>query len=79
MKMLGHLIEEEIETILKGTCLAAGCEYEYKYHRGYPPVVNHEAETDFLVQCAEEVPDICPLRKRPRKWVGKILPIIYSM
>ena len=66
-----HLIEEEIETILKGTCLAAGCEYEYKYHRGYPPVVNHEVETDFLVQCAEEVPDIMSIEETPPQMGGE--------
>jgi amidohydrolase len=51
-------IEEEIERIVKGTCLAAGCEFSYEYHRGYPAVVNHESETDFLVTCAEKVTDI---------------------
>ncbi|MGE8205141.1 M20 family metallopeptidase [Heyndrickxia sp. NPDC080065] len=51
-------IEEEIERIVKGTCLAAGCEIEYEYHRGYPAVVNHEVETDFLVSCAKNVADV---------------------
>ncbi|MBS4204173.1 M20 family metallopeptidase [Lederbergia citrea] len=51
------IIEDEIERIVKGTCLAAGCEYEFEYPRGYPAVVNHDAETEFLVTCAEEVPE----------------------
>lgn len=51
------MIEQEIERIVKGTCIAAGCEYEYNYYRGYPAVVNHEAETDFLVNVAKEIPE----------------------
>ncbi|MFC3780344.1 M20 family metallopeptidase [Bacillus chungangensis] len=51
------LIEREMEQIVQGTCIAAGCEYEFAYHRGYPAVVNHNEETDFLVECAKLVPD----------------------
>ncbi|MCR2821069.1 M20 family metallopeptidase [Lederbergia panacisoli] len=51
------MIEKEIERIVKGTCIAAGCEYEFNYYRGYPAVVNHDAETDFLVDVAKEVPE----------------------
>ncbi|MCJ8005911.1 M20 family metallopeptidase [Lederbergia wuyishanensis] len=52
-----NMIEEEIERIVKGTCIAANCDYEFNYDRGYPAVVNHEAETDFLVEVAKEVPE----------------------
>ncbi|WP_018662355.1 M20 family metallopeptidase [Heyndrickxia acidiproducens] len=48
-------VEKEIERIVKGTCLAADCTYEYEFFRGYPPVVNHDAETEFLVACAKQV------------------------
>lgn len=51
-------IEEEIERIVKGTCLAANCEYDFEYYRGYPAVVNHDDETEFLVTCAEQIPEI---------------------
>lgn len=51
------LIEEEIGKIVKGTCLASGCDYTYSYNRGYPAVVNHEEETDFLVDNAKLVPE----------------------
>lgn len=53
-----NLIEKEIENVVKGTCLASLCDYEYQYDRGYPAVVNHDAETDFLITVAEQVPDI---------------------
>jgi len=52
-----NMIEEEIERIVKGTCIAANCDYEFNYDRGYPAVVNHDAETDFLVDVAKEVPE----------------------
>ncbi|AKS37498.1 peptidase M20 [Anoxybacillus gonensis] len=51
-------IEREIEQIVKGTCIANGCTYEYTYMRGYPPVVNHEDETKFLVATAREIEDV---------------------
>ncbi|MDF1507342.1 M20 family metallopeptidase [Robertmurraya sp. DFI.2.37] len=51
-------IEHEIERIVKGTCLAANCDYSYEYDRGYPAVVNHAEETDFLVDCVKNVPSV---------------------
>lgn len=52
------MIEKEVRRIVEGTCLAAGCDYEIEYNRGYPAVVNHEAETEFLAECAREVPGL---------------------
>lgn len=51
-------IEEEIERVVKGTCLAANCEYSYEFHRGYPAVVNHDEETEFFVECANNIPSV---------------------
>ncbi|PLR97723.1 M20 family metallopeptidase [Bacillus sp. T33-2] len=51
-------IEEEMEKVIHGTCLATGCTYDYLYDRGYPAVVNHPEETDFLIQCAAKVPEV---------------------
>ncbi|WP_010283517.1 M20 family metallopeptidase [Bacillus timonensis] len=51
-------IETEIERIVKGTCIATDSTYTYAYHRGYPAVVNHKQETDFLVKAAENVTDL---------------------
>ncbi|MFC4797850.1 M20 family metallopeptidase [Neobacillus sp. GCM10023253] len=49
---LRSFIEEEIERIVHGTCYMSGSTYDYKYFRGYPPVVNHAKETEFLAACA---------------------------
>lgn len=51
-------IEEEMERVVQGTCLTANCEYSYEYHRGYPAVVNHNEETDFLVELASTIPGV---------------------
>ncbi|RTR31435.1 amidohydrolase [Robertmurraya yapensis] len=51
-------IENEIERIVKGTCLAADCEYAYEFNRGYPAVVNHDEETEFIVECVNSIPSV---------------------
>jgi amidohydrolase len=52
------LIEKEIERVVKGTCMTADCEYTYEFDRGYPAVVNHDNETDFLVDCVSSIPGV---------------------
>lgn len=52
------MLEREIETILKSVCDAAGATYDYTYFRGYPPVVNHKEQTDFIAQLAVQVPGV---------------------
>lgn len=51
-------IEAEMERIVQGTCAAAGCGFEFNYFRGYPAVVNHGEETEFLTKIANEVPEV---------------------
>ncbi len=51
-------MEQELEAVLKATCLAFGASYEYRYTRGYPPVYNHVNETDFVAQLALDVPGV---------------------
>jgi amidohydrolase len=51
-------IEQEIDRVAKGTCLAADATYEYIFKRGYPPVVNHKEDTEFIVNAAKNVPGV---------------------
>ena len=51
-------IETELEAVLKGTTDMFGGSYQYYYKRGYPPVVNHQKETQFLAQLATGVPGV---------------------
>ncbi|MFF2755201.1 M20 family metallopeptidase [Psychrobacillus sp. NPDC058041] len=52
------LMEHELERVIKGTCISADCTYSFSYDRGYPPVINHLAETEFLEKVANEVPGV---------------------
>ncbi|MEK3887519.1 amidohydrolase [Bacillus sp. FSL K6-3431] len=58
------LIEKEMERMVKGTCIAADCAFDYKYVRGYPAVVNHEAETNFLAECAKDIPENIEIKQK---------------
>lgn len=53
-----QFIEEEMERVIHGTCYTASCSYTYDFVRGYPAVVNHAEETEFLISCAQEVPGV---------------------
>ena len=48
------VMEREIEAVLKSVCDANGATYTYDYVRGYPPVVNHAAETAFVANIAQQ-------------------------
>lgn len=52
------LMEDELERVVKGTCLAADVDYDYTYYRGYPPVVNHPEETALVARLAEDIPGV---------------------
>nr|WP_281243517.1 M20 family metallopeptidase [Evansella caseinilytica] len=45
-------IMEKLERYIAGTCEAAGATYEYYYHKGYPALINHEEETEHVVESA---------------------------
>ncbi|WP_179295539.1 M20 metallopeptidase family protein [Bacillus sp. FJAT-45350] len=55
------LMEEEIKRVVDGTCLAADVTADYEYIRGYPAVVNHDEETDTLVEIVSTIPDLTEL------------------
>ncbi|AQQ52562.1 M20 family metallopeptidase [Planococcus lenghuensis] len=52
------LIEQEMGRIIRGTAEAANCEIEFDFVRGYPTVDNHENETMYLKETAEQVPGV---------------------
>ena len=51
------LIEKRLEQLLQGLALATGITFSYTYIHGYPPVVNDNEHTRFILQCAERVSD----------------------
>lgn len=52
------LMEREMKRVVEGTALAHDCEIKFDYFRGYPAVVNHKAETEFLKEVAEQIPGV---------------------
>jgi hippurate hydrolase len=47
---LVDLIERRMRTIAESTCAAFDARCEFHFKRGYPPTVNHDAETEFVRQ-----------------------------
>lgn len=64
-------MEQELEAVLNATCLAFGASYEYCYTRGYPPVYNHQRETEFLAQLASTVPGVDQVITCPPFMIGE--------
>ena len=52
------LMERELKRVLEGTCMTADCTYSLTYDRGYPPVITHQSETEFLERVAKEIPGV---------------------
>jgi amidohydrolase len=49
------LLRERVEAIVATTCDMFGAGYRLDYKMGYPPLINHPAETDILAAAAQEV------------------------
>jgi len=64
-------IEKEIEKIVSATCQMNDSTFTYEYSRGYPAVVNHEAETEFLTECAKGIPGVTEVVESPQKMGGE--------
>lgn len=48
-------IEKDIKLLLETTCTGAYASFSYEYFRGYPPVVNHKQETEFVAEIARNI------------------------
>ena len=51
-------IEREFKRIIQGTEIAHDCTIELAYRRGYPAIVNHEKETLFVRDIAQNICDV---------------------
>ena len=47
-----------MEKVIKGTCIANDATYTFEYKRGYPAVVNHVEETEFIAGVASGIPGV---------------------
>jgi metal-dependent amidase/aminoacylase/carboxypeptidase family protein len=66
-----NLMEREMERVIQGTCISNDCTYEFLYERGYNAVVNHEAETHFLKEVAEQIPGVRVVRESEQHMGGE--------
>ena len=58
-KDLRDLAETRVKAIAEATCMAYGATARIAYHRGYPVMANHEAQTDFAREVARAVSGNC--------------------
>lgn len=56
-------IEQEMERVVKGVCESASASYEFTYTRGYPTLINHEEETEFVAELAKRVPSVTAVKE----------------
>lgn len=48
----------EIEKIIKGTCDTNDATYTFDYSKGYPPLVNHQAEAELILEASKNIAEI---------------------
>jgi len=53
------LAETRIKAICSGIAATFGGSADVKYHRGYPVMVNHDAQTEFAAEVAKSVSGGC--------------------
>ena len=68
-------VEKRIHEIVAGLAAAGGATARVEYRRGYPPTVNHEAQTDFAAAVARKVAgDSHVDSNAPRTWARRTSP-----
>ncbi|MFP3917158.1 M20 family metallopeptidase [Lysinibacillus telephonicus] len=56
-------IEQEMERVVKGVCETAGASCEFTYTRGYPTLINHKEETEFVAEIAKRIPSVTTVKE----------------
>ncbi|KKK35001.1 peptidase M20 [Salinicoccus sediminis] len=51
-------MDREIRRVVEGTCHLSDADFEYEYKKGYPVLVNHKEETEFVRDVAKTVPGV---------------------
>lgn len=64
-KEVQQLIMTEIENVVKGISIANDVICKLDYITGYPPVINHEAETDILFAAREKIKEVDTSNETP--------------
>ena len=58
-------IKEKLEQVLSGVCTAYGATYQYEYAEGYPPVINHQINTAYVVEAIQKVDSLQAVQCAP--------------
>ena len=58
-----ELMEREMKRVIEGTCHLSGADFEFKYDRGYPVLINHKEETEFVMNVAETLPEVKEIKE----------------
>lgn len=58
-----ELMEKEMQRVIEGTCHLSGADFDFKYDRGYPVLINHKEETEFVMNVAETVPEVKEIKE----------------
>lgn len=51
-------MDREIRRVVEGTCHLSAADFEYEYKKGYPVLINHKEETEFVRDIAKTVPGV---------------------
>lgn len=65
------LMEKEMQRVVDGTNIATDSHSDFTFSRGYPAVVNHEAETMYVKKIAEAVPGVNEVYNCPPQMGGE--------
>lgn len=56
---------DEMEKIIKGIAESYDADYDFDYVKGYPPVINHESETNYYLNEGTSIPGIEEVNEVP--------------
>lgn len=66
-----HIIEREIEQVVKGVCQMHDASYTYEYVRGYPAVKNHPKPTEYIADVAEKTEGVTEVKEAETQMGGE--------
>ncbi|GJI60639.1 MULTISPECIES: M20 family metallopeptidase [Bacillus] len=66
-----HIIEREIEQVVKGVCHMHDASYTYEYIRGYPAVKNHSAPTEYITEIAKQTEGVTEVKEAETQMGGE--------
>ncbi|APT48944.1 MULTISPECIES: M20 family metallopeptidase [Bacillus] len=66
-----HIIEREIEQVVKGVCQMHDAAYTYEYVRGYPAVKNHPKQTEYIAGIANQTEGVTEVKEAETQMGGE--------